>query len=101
MNQQDLKRLRRRDLLEMLLELSEENEQLRERNKILEKHLADRMLTISTTGSLAEAALQLNGVFKAAQEACDQYIYNVQYRCQQLEEITKNKCLQMIENSKE
>ena len=90
MNQNDLQRLGRRDLLELLLELSKENEQLRERNSALEKQLVDRMLTIANAGSLAEAALQLNGVFQAAQAACDQYIYNVQLRCQQAEENAQN-----------
>ena len=100
MKQTDLKRLGRRDLLEMLLDLSKENEQLRERNSMLEKQLVDRMLTISNAGSLAEAALQLNGVFQAAQAACDQYVYNMQLRCQQMEENTQNKCMQMINESK-
>lgn len=81
MNNKDLNRLRRRDLLEMLLDLTKENELLRERNDELEAQLQDRMLTISEAGSLAEAALQLNGVFQAAQDACDQYTHNVQTRC--------------------
>lgn len=83
-------------MLEMLLELSKENEQLREKNSFLEEQLEDRMLTISQAGSLAEAALQLNGVFEAAQAACDQYIYNVQLRCQKMEEDTKSKCDRML-----
>lgn len=44
--------------------------------------LQDRMLTVSEAGSLAEAALQLNGVFRVAQDTCDQYTYNMQLRCQ-------------------
>ena len=58
--------------------------------------MQDRVLTISEAGSLAEAALQLNGVFEAAQAACDQYIYNVQLRCQKMEEDTKRKCDRML-----
>ena len=96
MNNKDLNRLRRRDLLEMLLDLTKENELLRERNDELEAQLQDRMLTISEAGSLAEAALQLNGVFQAAQNACDQYTYNMQLRCQRMEEETKAKCMQML-----
>ena len=99
MNQQDLKRLGRRDLLEMLLDLSKENEQLRKRNSMLEKQLVDRMLTVSNVGSLAEAAMQLNGVFQAAEAACDQYVYNVQQRCRQMEENTLNKCMQITGES--
>jgi hypothetical protein len=96
MNKKDLKRLRRRDLLEMLLDLTKENGLLRERNDELEAQLQDRMLIISEAGTLAEAALRLNGVIKAAQDACDQYTYNMQLRCQRMEEETKAKCMQML-----
>ena len=96
MNKKDLRRLRRRDLLEMLLDLTKENELLRERNDELEAQLQDRSMTISDAGTLAEAALQLSGVFQAAQDACDQYIYNVQLRCQKMEEDTKSKCDRML-----
>jgi hypothetical protein len=96
MNKKDWKRLRRRDLLEMLLDLTKENGLLRERNDELEAQLQDRMLIISEAGTLAEAALRLNGVIKAAQDACDQYTYNIQLRCQRMEEETKAKCMQML-----
>ena len=101
MNENELKRLGRRDLLELLLEISKENEQLRKRNSALEAQLMDRMLKISNAGSLADAVLQLNGVFLAAQEACDQYIYNVKMQCQKMEDETKNKCMEMLNQSKE
>lgn len=96
MTAKELKRLRRRDLLEMMIALSKENELLRERNDYLEAQLQDRMLTISEAGSLAEAVLQLNDVFKAAQDACDQYVYNTQLRCEKMEEDTKSRCTQML-----
>lgn len=96
MNQKDLKRLGRRDLLEMLLELSKENKQLRSHVRELEAQLQDRTLTISNAGTLAEATVQLSGMFQAAQDACDQYTYNMQLRCRQMEEETKAKCMQML-----
>ena len=34
-------------------------------------------MTIDDAGSIAEAALQVNGVFEAAQKACEQYIDNI------------------------
>lgn len=80
----------------MLLDLTKENELLRERNDELEAQLQDRMLIISEAGTLAEAALRLNGVFKVAQDACDQYTYNMQLHCQRMEEETKAKCMQML-----
>ena len=96
MNEKDLRGLRRQDLLEMLLELTKENEQLRERCGQLETELQDRKLEISNLGSIAEASLQLNDVFKAAQDACDQYIYNTQLLCKRIEVNVRNKCKQLI-----
>ena len=80
----------------MLLDLSKENKQLREKIHILEAQLQERALTISKAGSLAEAALELNGVFKAAQDACDQYILNTRLYCRKMEAETKRQCTQML-----
>lgn len=96
MNKQDLRRLSRQDLLEMLLDLTRENEQLRKTVRHLEEALQDRTITALESGSLAEAALRLNEVFQAAQKASDQYVFNMQQRCQQMEEQTKRQCEQML-----
>ena len=82
MKAKELKRLSRGDLLEMMLALSKENEQLRSENAALTKKLEQRELTVENAGSLAEAALQLSGVFEAAQAACEQYAENVRLRCE-------------------
>ncbi len=44
----------------------------------LEKHRADRRIRLREAGSIAEAALKLNGVFEAAQEAANQYLENIE-----------------------
>lgn len=96
MNVKDLRRLSRRDLLEMLLDLTEENEQLQKEIVQLQAALQERTITALESGSLAEAALRLNGVFQAAQDASDQYLFNTQLHCRQMEEETKRKCKQML-----
>ena len=100
MNKKDLRRLRRQDLLEMLLDLTKENEQLQEINQQLEQALQDRTISLQETGSVAEAALQLNGVFQAAQSAADQYLFNVQKRCEEMESDAKRKCEEMLGKAK-
>lgn len=77
MNQKELKRLSRGDLLEMMLSLSKENEQLRKELHQAKSKLEDRTIAVERSGSLAEAALNLNGVFQAAQAACEQYSLNI------------------------
>ena len=79
-NEKDYDRLRklsRAELLELLLEESRENERLRAQLQEMNEKLADRAIRIERAGSIAEAALQLNGVFQAAEEAAAQYLENV------------------------
>lgn len=96
MTKKELKRLRRSDLMEILLELSKENEELREQLQQAEQKLQDRQILIEESGSLAEASLRLNRMFEYAQVACEQYKRNVRLRCEQLENETKRKCEEML-----
>ena len=77
MTDQDLRKLRRVELLELLVELSEENEGLRMRNAMLSEQLENRELGLREAGSIAEAALHISGVFQAAQDAAELYLENV------------------------
>lgn len=77
MTSKELKKLNRRELLEMLIEEMRENErltkELEEKNRELEK----RDIKLKETGNIAEAALQINKVFEAAQAAAEQYVESV------------------------
>lgn len=77
MTDKELKKLSRADLLQLLLEESRENERLREKLRIATEKLKDRTIQIREAGSIAEAALRLNGVFEAAEAAAQQYVENV------------------------
>lgn len=83
MNEKDLRHLSRAELLEMLLAQTEENEELRQRLDDAERRLEDRRIAVERAGSLAEAALQLNHVFEAADEAARQYLDNVRQLAQE------------------
>lgn len=78
MDNQELKRLGRTDLLKLLLEERRENEQLRVRLKAVQEKLDDRTIQLEKAGSIAEASLRLNGVFTAAEAAAAQYLENIQ-----------------------
>lgn len=97
MADKELRKLNRKDLLEMLLRLSEENHQLREKLRDAEAALADRQIKIDSAGSLAEAALALNGLFEAAQAACRQYTDNIESLSQRQASI----CAQLERESRE
>ena len=80
MAKNDLKKLGRTDLLRLLLEAEEENDRLKEQVAELRAQLDDRSLRMENCGDLAAAALELNGVFAAAEEACRQYTENIRSR---------------------
>ena len=103
MTDKELKRLSRTDLLNMMLSLSKENDDLRRRLAEAEEKLNSREIAIEESGSLAEAALRLNGIFEAAQAACDQYTQNLKERsenieqyCTDMERQTREKCEKMM-----
>ena len=54
--------------------LSDKDAQIQELNDTLQAEREGRMSALSETGSLAEAALQISGVFEAAQKAADLYL---------------------------
>lgn len=108
MTERELKKLRRADLLEMMLTLTQENEELRAQLEQSQRQLAERTISIENAGSLAEAALQLNGIFEAAQAACDQYTQNIRQRsenidafCTRAEQETREKCERMERETRE
>ena len=77
MTERELKKLSRAELLELLLEESRENERLRAQLQKACEALGSREIQIENAGSIAEAALRLNGVFEATQRAADQYLENL------------------------
>ena len=87
MTDKELKRLSRGELLEMLIQQSKELERLRKQLDAAESALQNREIAITNAGSIAEAALQLNGVFTAAQDACQQYMENICHLSQNQERI--------------
>lgn len=87
MTEKDLRKLSRLDLLEMLIEQSTELQNVKAKLAQAEEKLQSREIAISEAGSIAEASLQLNGVFTAVEAACQQYLENVQQICERQEKI--------------
>lgn len=108
MTERELRKLSRSDLLEMMLTVTRENEQLRQLLTQAQEQLTSRRLTIENAGSLAEASMQLNGVFEAAQAACEMYTENIRQRseqqeatCAQLEKETRERCDRMLAEARQ
>lgn len=77
MTDKELRRLNRRELLEILIMQTEENEKLRNQLEKAEKELQNKNIVLLQAGSIAQAALQLNGVFEAAEKAAEQYLDSI------------------------
>lgn len=108
MTDKELRKLTRTELLELLLIQSKEIDRLNEELEQLREQMQQRKIAISNSGSIAEAALVLNGVFEAAQAAADQYLENIknpvsdtQTQCAQMLEQTQQQCTQLLDNAKE
>lgn len=124
MTDKELKKLSRVELLEMLVEISRENEALQSKlieqneqhqaeiEKInadfqaqiddLNRQLDDKKLAIGRAGSIAEACLQVNGIFEAAQAAAEQYLINVRNQedlCRELERATDANVAEKLANA--
>lgn len=77
MNDKDLHRLNRAELLELLLSQSREIERLKSELDAAKEKLENKKITISQSGSIAEAAMKLTNIFEEAQKAADLYLENV------------------------
>lgn len=113
MERSEFRRLRRRQLLEMILgqieeneTLSEENETLKHRLEDLEAELASKKIEIEKAGTLAEASMKMNGVFVAADAAAQCLLDNIRDReeqtrlaCEEMEEEAKKASAVIIQNA--
>lgn len=107
MTENELKKLSRKELLEIMIRQGKELQVLQEKYAEAQAALEDRRIKIEKAGSIAEASLQLNGVFEAAQEACAQYTENLAKLSQNQEAIcarrdkeSRQKATKMIEEAK-
>lgn len=92
MTDKELHKLKRSELLEIMIEQGKEIERLQKCLSEAEDKLHDRRIVMENAGSIAEAALQLNQIFEAAQQAADQYLESVrQLRDSELDKLNKNK----------
>lgn len=77
MTDKELHKLKRSELLEMMIAQGKEIERLQKCLSEAEEELRNRRIVMENAGSIAEAALQLNHIFETAQQAADQYLESV------------------------
>lgn len=103
MSGNDAKKLKRGELLELLIEQTEENQRLAQANRQLEEKLAQRVILLENSGSIAEAALSLSHVFAQAQDAADRYLESVRRKEEEARELlrqTEAACEQLLQKTR-
>lgn len=89
MTDKELRKLSRYELVDIIYELQKqaiENQKLLEQ---LREKLDERELKLSNSGSIAQAALEVNNVFETAQNAADQYLFSVKAQNKEAEKAEK------------
>lgn len=77
MTEKELRKLTRKQLLELLFKQIQHSDALEEELKEAKQRIEDRNLMQKEAGSIASASLKLNGVFEAAEAAAAQYLENI------------------------
>ena len=77
MQENELHKLGKTELLTIIYEQEKQIEQLKDEIKELNKKLENRTITIQEAGSIADASLKINKIFEAAQQAADEYLRSI------------------------
>lgn len=90
MTEKELLKLKRAELLEIMLAQSREIDALREELAETKRKLEDKRIKIKEAGSIAEASLQLTRIFEEAQKAADLYVENTKRRANRKESMQRH-----------
>lgn len=88
--EKELKKLNRYQLLELIILQTEEMEKLKKELEETKAKLEKRQIIMEKVGNIAEASLQLSGIFEAAQMAADVYLESVKEYVGAAEEIVEH-----------
>lgn len=88
----ELKRLSRRELVDIIYQLKKEEQEKQEKIAALEAALAEKRLRIASAGSVAEAAAEITQLLSTAQATADLYLQEIA----SMKEDTKKECAQLL-----
>ena len=92
----ELKRLSRRELVDIIYQLKKNDQQKQEQIDVLEKALQEKRIRVSVAGSIAEAAVDITNIFSAAQTTADLYLHEIS----RMKEDTARECAKMLEDAR-
>ena len=92
----ELKKLSRRELVDIIYQMKKNEEQLLEEINALKIALEDRRIRLSEAGSIAEAAAAMTNLFSTAQETADLYLREIA----SMKADAEQECRNMIDEAK-
>lgn len=96
MTEKELKKLNRYQLLELLVIQTERADKLQQKVDVLEEQINNQDIQLTALGSIAEASLQLGGVFDAAQKSADLYISAAKKQAEEIVEDAQRTAAEII-----
>ena len=87
----ELKRLSRRELVDVIYQLKKNEQEMQEEIAALKKDVQDKRIRIAAAGSIAEATLSITDIFSAAQKTADIYLQEITAMKEDTERICEKK----------
>ena len=95
MNGKELKRLSRRELVDIIYQLKKNEEEMQAEIDDLKGQLEEKRLNISEAGNIANAAVDITRLFSTAQNTADIYLREIE----SMKEDTEKECSRMVEEA--
>ena len=97
MDNKELKKLSRRELIEIIYQMKRNEQKLQEENAALQTALKDKRIRLEKAGSIADAVASVSGLFTAAQSTVELYLNEI--ACMKAD--ARRECAQMLEEARE
>ena len=91
----ELKKLSRRELVDIIYQMKKNEQQMQEEITALQEGLEDRRIRLSMAGSIAEAAMGVTQLFSTAQTTAELYLSEIAA----MKAETEQECAKMIEEA--
>lgn len=91
----ELRKLNRRELIDIIYQLKKNEQEKQDQINALEEALQEKRIRISVAGSIAEAAVDITNVFSIAQTTADLYLHEIA----SMKEETERECAKMLEDA--
>ena len=95
MMNKELKKMGRRELVDIIYQLKKNEQKLQEELALLQEALQEKRIRFSEVGSIAEAATSITDLFSTAQKTADMYLLEIS--CMKRE--TEEECAAKIEET--